>query len=250
MIETHFTVSSMAGNNNSSEHLIYLHGDLDLRIIEARSLPNMDFITGRLRGCFTCEPCRPSAGAGTRGFGGKEHHAKIITSDPYVTVSVPQATVARTRVLPDSQNPKWNEHFIIPLAHPVVNVEFQVKDNDLWGAEVMGTVKIPAEKVATGEVISGWFPILGAYDEPPKPDTALHLEMKFIPVVDNPLYKHGIAGDPKHLGVRNTYFPLRKGCSVRLYQDAHVSCEGIFCDSSIKANATLPQFLYKLSPLH
>lgn len=46
--------------------------------------------------------------------------------------------------------------------------------------------------------------------------------MKFTSVEENPLYRHGIAGDPEHKGVRHTYFPVRKGSSMRLYQDAHV----------------------------
>uniref|UniRef100_A0A3Q7G4P3 Uncharacterized protein n=1 Tax=Solanum lycopersicum TaxID=4081 RepID=A0A3Q7G4P3_SOLLC len=38
----------------------------------------------------------------------------------------------------------------------------------------------------------------------------------------NSLYKHGIASDPQYLGVRNSYFPVRKGSLVKLYQDAHI----------------------------
>ncbi|KAK2981258.1 hypothetical protein RJ640_028623 [Escallonia rubra] len=48
------------------------------------------------------------------------------------------------------------------------------------------------------------------------------VELKFTSCDENKLYEHGIAGDPAHLGVRNTYFPLRKGCAVTLYQDAHI----------------------------
>jgi Ca2+-dependent lipid-binding protein len=59
--------------------------------------------------------------------------------------SVPQATVARTRVINNSQNPKWNEQFYIPLAHPLTYLEFKVKDDDIFGAELIGNVKIPAQ---------------------------------------------------------------------------------------------------------
>ncbi|KAK3014997.1 hypothetical protein RJ639_007250 [Escallonia herrerae] len=202
---------------------IYLHGDLDLKIIEARDLPNMDMVSERLRRCFTVfDACRPPSSGGGGGSQKVKHHHKVITSDPYVTVGVPQATVARTRVLPNSQNPRWNESFHIPLAHPVVYLEFQVKDDDVFGAQVIGTALIPAARIATGELISGWFPVLAASGKPPKPDTALKVELKFTPCDENELYEHGIAGDPAHLGVRHTYFPLRKGCAVTLYQDAHI----------------------------
>lgn len=205
----------------STEEVIFLHGDLNLHIREAQYLPNMDMVTEHVRRCFTlCEPCK----APFKTTEQKIHHRrkKIITSDPYVTVILTGDTVARTRILSNSPNPNWDEHFRISIAHPVTNVEFQVKDNDVFGAQLVGTVLIPAKRIITGDLISEWFPILGASGKPPKPDTSIYLEMKFIPFESNPLYRHGIAGDPEHLGVRNTYFPVRKGCSVQLYQDAHV----------------------------
>lgn len=206
--------------------VIYLHGDLALKIIEARQLPNMDIVSERFRRCVTacdtinCTSSDPADGGNSREH---RHRRKIITSDPYVTVSVPQATVARTRVLKNAGKPIWNESFNIPLAHPVVDLEFRIKDDDVFGAETMGTVKIPAKQILSGEEISGWFPLIGSYGKPPKPDTALRIEMKFTPVAENPLYRTGIAADPEHRGVRDTYFPVRKGSSVRLYQDAHCS---------------------------
>ncbi|XP_051127054.1 phospholipase D delta-like [Andrographis paniculata] len=218
--------------------VLFLYGDLELHIFEARGLPNMDLFSERLRRCFTiCGACqRPTGGADGDGHGSGgggssrdgmkvHHHRKIITSDPYVTVSVPQATLARTRVLSNSQNPKWNESFHIPLAHPLAFLDIRVKDNDVFGADTIGKVLIPAGDIASGLEIFDWFPIKSASGNPPKPDSALRLKLKFIPCDRNPLYKHGIAGDPSHRGVRNTYFPLRKGSKVTLYQDAHVRIE-------------------------
>ncbi|KAA8532031.1 hypothetical protein F0562_006827 [Nyssa sinensis] len=172
----------------SSEPEVWLHGDLDLKIVEARSLPNMDIVSTHLRRFLNFEACcrssKPPSSAAEDGHKKVDHHPRIITSDPYVTVCVPQVTLARTRVLRNCPHPVWNQHFHIPLAHPVVNLEFRVKDNDLFGAELIGKVLISAEKIATGELIHGWF--------------------------------------PEHRGVRHTYFPLRKGSVVTLYQDAHI----------------------------
>ncbi|KDP43703.1 hypothetical protein JCGZ_22330 [Jatropha curcas] len=215
--------------SGSNQQPIYLHGDLDLYIIQARTLPNMDIF----RSCYAaCTPESTTSAAATAPTTDKttgndqdekiHHRRRIVNSDPYVTVVVPQATVARTRVVKNARNPKWKERFYIALAHPVIDLEFHVKDNALLRSENVGVVKIPARRIATGEVISDWFPIIGYSGKPPKPDTALHLEMKFTPCEKNPLYKHGIAGDPEQRGVRNTYFPLRKGSKLTMYQDAHV----------------------------
>ncbi|KAK7367245.1 hypothetical protein VNO80_09254 [Phaseolus coccineus] len=215
----------MADTGGDDNGLTYLHGDLDLKIIEARHLPNMDIFSERLRRCVTaCDTIKfhsddPADGGSQRTR--QHHHRRIITSDPYVAVTVPQATVARTRVLKNSSNPVWNERFHIPLAHPVVDLEFRVKDDDVFGAQTIGTVKIPAQRIATGQLISDWFPIVGPSGKQVKANTALHVDMKFTPVEKNLLYQRGIAADPEHRGVRNTYFPVRKGSSVRLYQDAH-----------------------------
>lgn len=212
--------------------VLYLYGDLELHVFEARSLPNMDLFSERLRRCFTV--CQTAVDGDHYASGGStastrldqklHHHKKIITSDSYVTVCVPQATLARTRVISNSQNPKWNERFDIPIAHPFANLEIRVKDDDVFGADTMGKILIPAEKIVAGE-LSDWFPLLSASGKPSKPDTALRLKIKFTPCEKNPLYRHGIAGDPKQVGVRNTYFPLRKGSAVTLYQDAHVRPE-------------------------
>ncbi|CAM8989276.1 unnamed protein product [Rhodiola kirilowii] len=211
---------------------IYLYGDLDLTIIEARSLRNMDSTSEHLRGCFPCQSfssSRREAGEVRTALfvGSKEdrkkllRHAKVINSDPYVTVNVPGSTVARTRVIGNSKNPKWNEHFDVPFAHPCLDLEFQIKDDDVFGSQLIGTVLVPARRVVSGELIDEAFPVDDSTGKMRKRKMELHLKMKFTPCVENPLYRHGVAGDPNYMGVRHTYFPLRKGGSVRLYQDAH-----------------------------
>lgn len=217
---------SNSNNKSSKGKVTYLHGDLDLKIIAARRLPNMDAIASGFRRCFAVCDAKPAVKSRSLDSASdddeKKLRKKIMTTDAYVTVVVPQATVARTRVLKNTQSPHWNEHFVIQLAHPVEDLEFQVKDDDVFGAELIGTAKIPAESIATGKLISDWFPILNAKGQTPKEDTAIRLEMKFTSCEENPVYKCGVGGDPNHGGVRGTYFPLRKGCRLKLYQDAHV----------------------------
>ncbi|XP_020535466.1 phospholipase D delta [Jatropha curcas] len=198
---------------------MYIHGDLDLKIIEARRLPNMDLLTERIRRCLLAfDNCRKPCLEETK----HEPPHRIITSDPYVTVCLAGATVARTRVISNTQNPFWNEHFKIPVAHPADHVEFHVKDNDVFGADLIGIASVPVEKLISGETISEWLSIIGPYGKPPKPDSAIRIEMNFMQCQENPLYQYGIAASPNNFGIENCYFPVRRGSSVTLYQDAHV----------------------------
>nr|CAB3454103.1 unnamed protein product [Digitaria exilis] len=226
-------MASSAGSESPAKPVL-LHGDLDLWILEARLLPNMDLFSEQVRRCFaacrpptSCGPKHPPAavardGSGGGGGGARQHHRKIITSDPYVTLSVSDAVVARTAVIPNCQDPVWDEHFTVPLAHSAAALEFQVKDNDTFGAQLIGTVTVPADDVAKGEEVEKWYTIYGTNGKPYKPDTALLLRFKFHPIANNPAYRHGIPGDPEHKGIKDSYFPLRHGNQVTLYQDAHV----------------------------
>lgn len=94
-----------------------------------------------------------------------------------------------------------------------------MKDNDVFGADLIGIASVPAKRIASGELIDEWFPVLGSYGKPPKHDCAIRVRLKFSPCLENPLYQAGISGD---YGLRESYFPWRHGGKVTLYQDAHV----------------------------
>ncbi|KAH9616660.1 hypothetical protein KSS87_004070 [Heliosperma pusillum] len=227
MIENN-TKSSASSSSSSSDGVIYLHGDLDLHIIEARCLPNMDLFSERFRRIYSAcsapfqrRSSTPDADGSMPRSNSRSHHAKIITSDPYVTVSLGGAIVARTRVIANSQNPVWEEHFNVPLAHPVSSIEFLVKDNDVFGADMIGTVSISSSDISSGGEIDDWFPIIGANGKPPKPNAAIHLKLRFLACEGNTAYGSSIAGGVD--GVKRSYFPARPGGSVTLYQDAHVA---------------------------
>ncbi|KAI0499932.1 hypothetical protein KFK09_018140 [Dendrobium nobile] len=201
---------------------VLLHGDLDLYILEASNLPNKDMFTEQLRRCFTAcglsLPFRSNTRSPNHHHHPEAHITKAITSDPYVTVLVAGSTVARTQVISNEQNPRWNQHFYLPLAHRTPHIEFRVKDNDVCGAQLIGTASVPAGDVAAaGELIEKWLPILGPSGTALKHAPLLYVKLRFTPVGKNP-----VAGNPQRLGVQGTYFPVRKGGMVMLYQDAHV----------------------------
>ncbi|EYU20517.1 hypothetical protein MIMGU_mgv1a018363mg [Erythranthe guttata] len=152
---------------------IYLHGDMDLVIVEARRITSTEFVYEDFR---------------------RLRH-------PYVKVYLGEARVAQTtRVRADSQNPMWNEHFELPLAHPV--------DQEI-GAFV------PAKRIAIGDLIDEWFPVVGSNGT----YTAIRLQITFTPCDINPSYTSGISED---YSVKRSYFPMRHGGKLTLYQDAHV----------------------------
>ncbi|RWR90170.1 C2 calcium-dependent membrane targeting [Cinnamomum micranthum f. kanehirae] len=218
MDDTSIEATECGKGSGHSEKIVFLHGDLEVWILEAKSLPNMDLASERMRKCFSVfGTCSSSVGQRESHKGGHN----IITSDPYVSVCLAGATVAQTRVISNCENPIWEEHFSIPVSHPVAKVEFQVKDNDVLGAELIGLVEISVGTILSGITIDGWFPVVGPYASPMKPYPELHLSLRFKPVEDNPLYKDGVGSGPDYNGVP-AYFPLRTGCNVTLYQDAHV----------------------------
>jgi phospholipase D1/2 len=145
-----------------------------------------------------------------------------ITSDPYVTVSVSGAVVGRTFVISNSENPVWEQHFDVPVAHCASEVHFVVKDSDVVGSQLIGVVAIPVEQLYSGMKVEGTFPILNSNRKPCKPGAVLSLSIQYIPIEKLTFYNNGVGSDPDHQGVPGTYFPLRKGGKVTLYQDAHV----------------------------
>jgi phospholipase D1/2 len=206
------------GTSAMSLRVVLLHGTLDVWVYEAKNLPNRDLFSENLRQVITKTVARKLSDKI------EEHisHQKPITSDPYVSVCLSSAVVARTRVISNDQDPVWTQHFSIPVAHNLADVLFVIKDNDFFGSQLIGTVAIPAERVISGQRIEDWYPVLGPNGKACNVGAALKLSIQFFPVEYQSLYRFGIGAGPDYVGVPNTYFPLRKGGKVTLYQDVHV----------------------------
>ncbi|XP_024528962.1 phospholipase D delta [Selaginella moellendorffii] len=132
----------------------------------------------------------------------------------YVVLSIGGARLGRTRI---SKKPSWNEQLSIHVSHFATEVVLTVKDDGLlFGPHVLGRVRIPAEEVLSKKPIEGWFPLLSRGRQ--KQDTQLNLFIKYTPVEEDRNYIEGVGPG---IGVEKVYFPLRTGCRVRLYQDAH-----------------------------
>ncbi|KAF5734458.1 phospholipase D beta 1-like [Tripterygium wilfordii] len=201
--------------NKGSSKVLLLHGNLDVWVKEANNLPNMDMFHKSLGDMFSKISVKVSNKI-------EGHSSTKITSDPYVTFSVSGAVIGRTFVIPNSENPIWMQHFNVPVAHYAAEVQFVVKDSDVVGSQIIGAVGIPVEQLCSGIIVEGKFPILNTAGKPCKAGAVLSLSIQYTPIEAMTLYQHGVGAGPDYQGVPGTYFPLRRGGKVTLYQDAHV----------------------------
>ncbi|ESQ38294.1 hypothetical protein EUTSA_v10028438mg [Eutrema salsugineum] len=130
--------------------------------------------------------------------------------------------IATTFVIKNDENPVWKQHFDVPVAHSAAEVEFVLKDSDLVGAKFIGSLRIPTKELCSGDTIEGCFPILNSSGNPCNPGAVLSLSIQYTPMEKMRLYQMGVGFGNECVGVPGTYFPLRKGGTVTLYQDAHV----------------------------
>ncbi|KAK8570452.1 hypothetical protein V6N13_003132 [Hibiscus sabdariffa] len=208
------TMQVVPSPKNSSKALL-LHGNLDIWVCDAVNLPNMAMFHKTLGDMFVMIPANVTNMIEVR------KHPKV-TSDPYVTIAVGDAVVGRTYVISNTENPVWMQHFNVPVAHYATEVQFVVKDSDVVGSQVIGVVPISVEQIYTGARVEGAYPILNSSGRHCKPGAFMRLSVQYIPMEELTLYHHGVGAGPDYLGVPGTYFPLRMGGKVTLYQDAHV----------------------------
>ncbi|KAK9758013.1 hypothetical protein RND81_01G200700 [Saponaria officinalis] len=195
--------------------VLLLHGNLDIWVYEAKSLPNMDMFHKTLGDMFGKLP-----GTVTNKIEG--HVSRKITSDPYVSINISYAVIGRTYVISNEENPVWMQHFNVPVAHHAAEVHFLVKDSDVVGSQLIGSVSIPVEQFYFGTKVEGTYPILNGSGRQCKPGAVLSISIQYTPINNLCIYHHGVGAGPDYQGVPGTYFPLRKGGRVTLYQDAHV----------------------------
>ena len=81
-------------------------------------------------------------------------------SDPFVNVKLGKARIAKSAIIDNSLNPKWNESFKVDVCHRASNVIFDVRDKDHVNTEAIGKVQISTSEIIDGNVVEGWFPIM------------------------------------------------------------------------------------------
>ncbi|KAK1418720.1 hypothetical protein QVD17_27866 [Tagetes erecta] len=186
--------------------VLLLHGHLDIWIHEAKNLPNMDMFHKTMEELLNRLP----------------GNTNKIPIDPYVSIAVTTAVIGRTYVISNSENPVWKQHFNVPVAHHAAEVHFLVKDSDVVGSQLLGIVSIPVEQIYSGTRVEGFYPLVGTNGKPCKPGAGLGLTIQYISIEKLSLYHNGVGAGPQYMGTPGTYFPLRQGGRMTLYQDAHV----------------------------
>lgn len=189
------------GSRKKPYKVLLLHGNLNIWVYEAKDLPNMDMFPKTVGDVF---------------------YRDKNTSDPYVSIALTSAVIGKTYVIKNSENPVWNQQFNVHVAHCASEVHFLVKDSDAVGSQLIGVVAIPVEHIYNGTKVEGSFPLLNTNGRVFKNGACLVLAMQYIPIEKSGLYHNGVGDGPEYFGIPDTYFPLRKGGQVTLYQDAHV----------------------------
>lgn len=205
----------------------FLHGRLTIRILEARDVEGKDVgIMGKLERAVT---------------------SSIDGVDPYCSVKLGYNKIMQTPVIQNSANPVWNAACIFDICHDFTAVEFRIKAAKRSGPlSIISKVKhlsmlsVSAAEIVSKKVISGWF-ALGTYQreviaecEADESDTSsdesdseiprgslgdLHIQIHYEPVAD--------ISDYGSVVVPDTYFPVRKGIRVTMYQDADTPPESL-----------------------
>eukprot|EP00850_Spirogloea_muscicola_P018224 SM000165S02185 [mRNA] locus=s165:68144:71459:+ [translate_table: standard] len=125
--------------------------------------------------------------------------------------------------------PAWGDALRIPVAHDTAAVVVSVKEGNTVGAELVGRASVPVAALLPGDALDGWFELVkdGRNANPAAAAAGdgakLRLSLRFVAATADPAYRAGVPGDGSRFpGIPFTYFPLRTGCRVRLFQDAHV----------------------------
>ncbi|CAN6681205.1 unnamed protein product [Malus baccata var. baccata] len=139
----------------------------------------------------------------------------------YATIDLENVRVGRTRLLENStKNPQWCESFHIYCAHMTSNVVFSIKEDNAFGAKVIGRAHMPAAELLNSEVVDRWVKII-YHNKPLHGRSKIHVKLRFFNVNQESNWSRGIRS-PEFQGVPYTFFAQRNGCRVTLYQDAHV----------------------------
>ncbi|KAG7168257.1 phospholipase D gamma 2-like [Homarus americanus] len=128
-------------------------------------------------------------------------------SDVWVTVTLGTTDILTTGVRKDAINTVWGEHVICPVCEDAKYLDISVRDKDDFRSEFLGSGRV----------------VLGDRDKAWSRDGPVYLEGGKGRVNMKIRYTPALQSMGESMEVPRSYFPLRKGGSLTLYQDAHAT---------------------------
>ncbi|XP_063599570.1 uncharacterized protein LOC134775891 isoform X2 [Penaeus indicus] len=129
------------------------------------------------------------------------------TTDCYVEVKLAGQSILRTSVRNNVIKTQWGEHVSLPVCHVADSLDIIVWDQDYLWSDVVGRGKL-----RLGDPSRAWTKDGPVFLEGGK--GRIHMRVKFTPAAH---------AEEQGMEVPGTYFPMRKGGSLALYQDAHAT---------------------------
>eukprot|EP00171_Calliarthron_tuberculosum_P018326 IDg18326t1 len=160
--------------------------------------------------------------------------------DPFVTVQLTTEDIKakdafHTPVLKNTQSPEWNYEVELDIAHEIRSVDFRVKADKRDGplgvisqVKNMSMLSVDVSDILENGTIEGWFPLAQYESKSEHSDHGeeeheeeegdgshgeIHIEMAYQPIAE-------VAPASEEVGLTNSYYPVRSGVNVTLYQDA------------------------------
>eukprot|EP01102_Stenamoeba_stenopodia_P007791 TRINITY_DN2197_c0_g1_i1.p1 TRINITY_DN2197_c0_g1~~TRINITY_DN2197_c0_g1_i1.p1 ORF type:complete len:683 (-),score=145.33 TRINITY_DN2197_c0_g1_i1:1155-3203(-) len=132
-------------------------------------------------------------------------------SDPYALVSIDGKEVARTRVIDNSLSPKWNAVYEFDLIGERRELMIELYNkNSVFRDDHLGLVSFNFKEILEKKKFKGDFALKPKGNDKSIKGT-LKLQIRYI--------CHSLLDSYQ---VRNSAFPMHRGCKVTLFQDAHV----------------------------
>lgn len=197
---------------------VFLHGKITVKVIAARNLEG-----GKDKETSFFESLSRMV---TTSFDGL---------DPYVCVQLTTDDVVpkdayHTEIIHNTGNPEWNHVVELDIAHEIQSIDFRVKGDKRGGPfgaisqiKNLAMLTVQASDIEENKTVEGWFPLTeyfeGVSENTEEGDGSLgeiQLEIVYQPIVE-------IASSIEQVGVTNSYYPVREGVNVVLYQDSEVT---------------------------
>jgi len=190
---------------SSDDDQAVMCGELDIEVLEARNLPDMDnFFLSKLID-------------------------KNDVTDSFVSGYLDTTKVFMTSIKDNTLNPRWNEKFHVTVCHQASQLRMDVADKDHARSEAIGSVTLNLAQLE-GDGVGGWHKII---DKRGKQKGELKLTAKFTNSKElMTAYLQESLADLSMAQYRlPAYFPARSDCQARLYSCAANSTNPVVLSS-------------------